>query len=132
MKKMKIFLLGLSLLIVVGIILIILALPKVHITTKEAFLTYKDKGQNIYTSLSEEESSTLFEIFNNRKLYRENLSCGFSTDVSITFGNDIFCIAYGDSCPTVKLKNKYFNISKEERIIICKIFEKYGGIIPCD
>lgn len=131
-KKIKITFLMLFLLTIGGFIIINSIFPKVNITESEAFLTYGEKGENIYVKLTEEEVSTVTKILNNKRSYIDNPSCGFDKNVSITFGNDIYCIAC-DKCGIIKLwhKEKYIFISDEDREKINKIFENYGGTFPC-
>ena len=74
------------------------------------------------------------KIFHNKKLYRDNPSCGFSEDVSIVFddGEQIFEPAC-DGCGIVywKNKNKYFLLTDEETTIIHGILQTYNLKFPC-
>lgn len=104
--------------------------PRTKIISTSACLTYVYNTQNINTLLSDKEGNLLKDIFNNKRLYSDNPSCGFTEDVSICFEDMVFCVAC-DGCPIVKLGNKYFKISTSDRKTIDQIFEKYGGAFPC-
>lgn len=103
---------------------------KVSIPDINARLIYIYSDKNINVSLSAEESGIINNMFNDKKTYFDNPSCGFTEDVSIRFDKLIFCIAC-DQCPIVKLEDKYFKITKADREIINQIFNKYGGLFPC-
>ena len=66
--------------------------------------------------------------------YKDNPSCGFSMDISITFtdgeNNIIFCPAC-DSCSKARVGDtkKYINIKNRE--LVETIIGKYGMIFPC-
>jgi len=104
--------------------------PKINITTTTANLIYVYDGKDINETLSSEESELLRKIFNNKTLYSDNPSCGFTEEVSIRFDDLAFCIAC-DDCPVVKLGEKVIKISIKDRKTIVQIFEKYGGKFPC-
>ena len=98
--------------------------------TANAVLTFKYNDSNIEVSLSEKESKTIRSIFNGRNLYTDTPSCGFSEEVSIRFGDMVFCIAC-DNCAIIKYNDCYFSVSDNDREVINSIFEKYGGFFPC-
>ncbi len=93
-------------------------------------LHYNYNNEHISVRLTKFESDIVKDIFNKKKLYFDEPSCGFDKNISIKFDNDYYCIA-SDSCGIVKFKDKYFNISNSERSKIEKIFKKYGGEFPC-
>ncbi|KIR01133.1 hypothetical protein P261_02913 [Lachnospiraceae bacterium TWA4] len=64
-----------------------------------------------------------------KRQYKDEPSCGFNKNISISFGDMVFCIAY-DECNVVKLNDRCISISEEDRQKIDKIFEKYGGHFP--
>ena len=103
---------------------------KTNIPDESARIIYIYNDQKVNILLSDEESDIIRNIFNNRKLYSDNPSCGFTQNVSVRFNELIFCIAC-DNCPIIKLRNKYFKISSEDREVVNQIFEKYNGIFPC-
>ncbi|MCL1879216.1 MAG: hypothetical protein FWF71_01115 [Actinomycetia bacterium] len=118
--------------------------PKTKIRGSNAILIYSRCGQKINACLTPEESTLLKGILNNRRLYSDSPSCGFDEDISIRFGDQIFCVAH-DTCPTIVYSRGgdkdcdaasaadrlCMTISKTEREIIDQIFEKYGGFFPC-
>lgn len=136
MKKNLIFIIVVALFIIVviigGIISVVVFKGKVNIKTEDALLRYSHHGITIEQPLSKEESQLIKSIFNSKKTYIDNPSCGFSAGISVSFDDKIFCIAC-DRCPTIKYlnSNKYFKISEEQRNEIEKIFNKYGGTFPC-
>ena len=93
---------------------------------------YGDK--DILTDLSEEDLNTIKEIFNNKRLYKDNPSCGFSESIAVLLNDDaqIFYIAC-DTCPIIYYKNEglYFKISDEENTLLRNLLKKYGFYFPC-
>jgi hypothetical protein len=90
--------------------------------------------EDILTDLSEEDLNTIKEIFDNKKLYKDNPSCGFSESIAVLLNDDsqIFCIAR-DTCPIIYSKNEglYFKISDEENTLLRNLLIKYGFYFPC-
>lgn len=90
--------------------------------------------ENILTDLSEEDLNTIREIFDDKKLYKDNPSCGFSESIAVLLNDDsqIFCIAC-DTCPIIYNKNEglYFKLSDEENILLRNLLKKYGFYFPC-
>ena len=83
--------------------------------------------------LSDVDAETLKAIFNGKKLFREEPSCGFSEEISFRFGvSDTFCIAR-DTCPVIYLKEKgkYFEISEDEKTRLYNLLKPYGFFFPC-
>lgn len=103
-----------------------------NINNGKVIFKYVDK--NILTDLSEKDLNTIKDIFNNKKLWKGNLSCGFTEDVAILLndGSQVYCIAC-DTCPFIYYKNKdkYFTLTDEENTIIRNLLEKYGFHFPC-
>lgn len=131
MKKRIIFISTIVLILILGGLLVINTLfPKVNISTEKATLNYNYNKENISVELNEYESELLRKIFNGKRLYRDNPSCGFTENISIRFGDLIFCVAC-DNCPIVKLDNKYFKISEIELQKLHNIFKSRGGVFPC-
>ncbi|MCQ2449738.1 MAG: hypothetical protein MJ132_06085 [Clostridia bacterium] len=129
-KHIIISILAVVVLLFTGFLLLKIFSPKVNISGEKAKLSYIYNDKNIIVDLSAEENKQLKEMFNGKKLYKDSPSCGFSKNISICFNESYFCIAC-DQCSTVKLDNKYFNISKADRKVLNGIFEKYGGSFPC-
>ena len=83
--------------------------------------------------LTDEEVKIFKETFNNKMLYRDNPSCGFTDNISVRFDNTLtFCFAC-DNCNGIywKEKDKYFDLSDNEKIRLHNILEKYGFYWPC-
>ena len=83
--------------------------------------------------LNDKEFDSVKTIFNGKKLYKDNLSCGFSEAVSIKFDNEqTFCIAR-DGCPIIywKEKNRYIKLAENEKTQLHNLLESYGFIFPC-
>lgn len=99
--------------------------------TQKCKLIYVDDNIIIDSTLSTEETSTLFNIFNNKKLFKENLSCGFDDTMLFNFGgSEILIASDGDPFFYVKEKDKYIKVSTEEMEWIKTLIKKYGGEIP--
>ena len=93
-------------------------------------LNYNYNNEHISVILTKFENDIVKDIFNKKKLYFDEPSCGFDKSISLEFDDNYYCIAC-DSCGIVKLNDKYFNISTAERSKIEEIFKKYGGEFPC-
>lgn len=97
----------------------------------EAIFRYN--GSNITSSLSTQEMSEIYEIFSNKRMYRDNPSCGFSENISLKINNlQTFCFA-NDTCPIVywKEKDKYFKVTENEKKQLYNILQNHGFIFPC-
>ena len=97
----------------------------------EVYFQYRDT--DAINQLSDKEMESVKTIFNGKKLYKDNLSCGFSEAVSIKFDDEqTFCIAR-DTCPIVywKEKNRYFRLTEDEKVQLYNLLEPYGFIFPC-
>ena len=83
--------------------------------------------------LNEKDIELLKNIFDGKKTYNDNPSCGFSETVSIKFNQEqTFCIAR-DTCPIIywKEKNKYIRLSEGEKTQLYSMLEPYGFFFPC-
>lgn len=100
---------------------------------KNVSIKYDYLQKNIDKRLAETDSKEIKKILNNRSLYSDNPSCGFSKNISFQFndGDIIYSIAQ-DSDPLFKDEKtgKYFHISQNKRDRINKILEKYGVTFP--
>lgn len=128
--------------IIIGIVCLAVVAAAV-ISFENSFLTVKISGisdgsvrfaygdTDISEELSDADFKAILSMFNGKKLYRDNPSCGFSEDVSVHL-NMTFCIAC-DECPVVCLteKNQYFRLSDEENLLLREILTKYGFVFPC-
>jgi hypothetical protein len=119
---------------IVGIIfyLSIHRIDTMQIDNGEIRFVYRDS--NINTKLYDKDETYIKELFNKRRLYKDNPSCGFSENVSILFneGNIKFFIAQ-DSCPIIYYanKDKYFKLTDDEAASLRSLLEDYGFIFPC-
>ena len=98
-----------------------------------ATLTYKVNGKDIEATLTQEETLLVAKILRGKIAYRDAwLSCGFSTDASITIDGVTYCLAR-DSCGYMQIGDtaKKITLRDSERAEIEAIFEKYGGKFPC-
>lgn len=132
MNKKTFFVICIIIVTIGGIIVFSMFTGRLNISSKNAILTYSYNNVNINQPLTEDESQVIKEMFNGKRPYTDNPSCGFTKDVSVEFSDMIFCIAC-DSCPIIKIDNskKYIKISENERQELEKIFNKYGGSFPC-
>lgn len=132
---MKRYLIVLALIIVAVGTLVFMQYPRTNmrnINNGSVFFQYQEK--NISTNIKQEDLILIKEIFDNKKMYKDNPSCGFSENISIILNDSsqIFCIAR-DTCPIIYYKNegKFFNISEEENKVLRNILNKYGFVFPC-
>ena len=95
---------------------------------------FKYGDKDILTDLSEKDLNTVKEIFDNKRLYKDNPSCGFSENIAVLLNDDsqVFCIAC-DTCPIIYSKNEglYFKISDKENTLLRNLLKKYGFRFPC-
>lgn len=127
----------LSTIIVIVVILlgvIYLRQDKVNLyLVKKAEVYFQYGNTDTINQLSNNEMESVKTILNGKKLYKDNLSCGFSEAVSIKFDDEhTFCIAR-DTCPIIywKEKNRYIRITENEKTQLYNILEPYGFIFPC-
>lgn len=107
MKK-TIWLLGAIILIsTISLGAIYLRFDKVNMDfVKKAEVCFQYGNTDAINQLSDKEVEFVKTIFNEKRLYKDNLSCGFSETVSIKFDDaQTFCIAR-DTCPIVYWKEK--------------------------
>ena len=100
----------LSTIIVIVVILlgvIYLRQDKVNLyLVKKAEVYFQYGNTDTINQLSNNEMESVKTILNGKKLYKDNLSCGFSEAVSIKFDDEhTFCIAR-DTCPIIYWKEK--------------------------
>ena len=111
-------------------ILFVSCTKAITVPETNAVLTFKYSDSDVVVELSAEESETIRTIFNNKRTYQDNPSCGFTENVSVRFNDSVFCIAC-DNCSMVKYQGQFFSISDDERETINQIFEIHGGFFPC-
>lgn len=113
---------------------IYLRLDKVNMdSVKKVDVCFQYGNTNAINQLSDREVASVKTIFNGKKLYKDNLSCGFSEAVSIKFDDEhTFCIAR-DTCPIVywEEKNRYIRLTEDEKTQLYNLLEPYGFIFPC-
>lgn len=111
-----------------------LRLDKVNMdSVKKVEVCFQYGNTNAINQLSDREVASVKTIFNGKKLYKDNLSCGFSEAVSIKFDDEhTFCIAR-DTCPIVywEEKNRYIRLTEDEKTQLYNLLEPYGFIFPC-
>ena len=107
LKKIIGLLCAIIFLVVIFLGVIYLQFDKVNMEfVKEAEVCFRYGNIDSIYHLNNEELESLNAIFNGKKLYKDNLSCGFSEAVSIKFKQEqTFCIAR-DTCPIVYWKEK--------------------------
>jgi len=133
MKKMMIILLGV---LVVVIIFILLCMNQRTVdmdSMTEGECVFEYNGVNLRESLSEQDKLLLKQIFDGKKMYKDNPSCGFSDKVAVRFDDSqTFCFAC-DTCPIIywEEENIYFRLEEEEKEQLYRILEKYGMFFPC-
>lgn len=135
MKKAVIYLGIIFVLILVVCTIFILCSKKTDMSfVKSGTAIFKYNKYNTSQPLSDQDLDSIIEIFNNKSLYRDNPSCGFTEDVSIQFNeSETFCIAC-DTCPVIYWKNKdrYLGLSDYENSALRDILGKYGFTFPCE
>ena len=84
--------------------------------------------------LTQEEAERIFELYDGKLMVKDDPSCGFSEDVSVSIndGQHVFYIAM-DGCPIVYYVNydRYVLMSDSEQETLYSILEKYGFHFPC-
>ena len=100
---------------------------------KEADVCFQYGNTGATNHLSDKEIESVKTIFNGKKMYKDNPSCGFSEAISIKFNDEqTFCIAR-DTCPIVywKEKERYIRLSEDEKTQLYDLLEQYGFFFPC-
>ncbi len=99
----------------------------------EFYYTYLDI--DIYTTLTDEESATIAQIIDGKKLvYDPGLMCGFDDNIYISFDDNgkvknFYPVC--DGCTFLRYNDKHIVLSKQEMETIREILAKYGAIFPC-
>jgi hypothetical protein len=84
-------------------------------------------------NLDDKEVEMLKEIFDNKRMYKDTPSCGFSKDISVQFNqSQTFCIAR-DTCPIVYWmeEDRYIRLTEEEKGVLYNLLGTYGFTFPC-
>ena len=90
-------------------------------------------GSNINEYLSQDDLNFIIKLFDNKIMYRDDPSCGFTKNTSILLDDsEYFCFAR-DSCPVIYWANriKYFKLSNSEYKSLIKMLSEYGVFFPC-
>ena len=106
---------------------------KVNISQNSTGTIYFIYGeQNIKTQINSDDFEVIREIFNNKTLYSDNPSCGFTEKIAIVIENQTFCFA-NDTCGLIFLQEegKYFSLSNKENELLKQILTSYGMYFPC-
>ncbi len=102
-------------------------------TTESGRAIFEYDDLKISENLSDEDLNIIRKMFDNKKLYKDNPSCGFSENIAVVLDkSEVFCIAC-DECPIIYYKNKgmFFKLSAQENKIFRSILTKYGFFFPC-
>ncbi|HZK38992.1 MAG TPA: hypothetical protein VFD23_02420 [Clostridia bacterium] len=129
----KITIAGVIVTVIFGFTFLYSIIPQhVQIRTSSAQLIYISGDIQFKESLANEEALAVYAVFNGKTLKDDSPTLAFTSNVSIRFGEQIFCIAC-DGSPVVKLQNKdkFFEIGEADRQLIESLFERFGGIFPC-
>lgn len=100
---------------------------------KEAEVCFIYGDTNVLTQLNDKELELIKALLNSKRMYKDNLSCGFSEDASIRFNkSQTFCIAC-DTCPIIywKEKDRYIKLTEDEKSQLYNLLEAYGCFFPC-
>ena len=103
MKKVVLIMSAVLLVAVVLLGMICMRSDKVDIDfAKIAVVYFQYKDTDAINQLRDNEMASVKTIFNGKKLYNDNPSCGFDENISIKFngGDQIFCLAH-DGCPII-------------------------------
>lgn len=95
-------------------------------------LDYEYGDASVHTQLSKDDARKVCEMFGCKLLLRDQPSCGFSKDASLSAGGSTYCIAR-DTCPVIQdlRSGKYFGISESQREELDAMLKRYGASFPC-
>ena len=136
-KRIGLFLIIIIAIGVIGISLRIFLQPKFNVDfATSVFVTYKYDKQDIKQKINDKNTINQLKSILKGRTFVDTPSCGFSTDISITFSNNkksvTLCPAC-DGCPIIRINdsNKYFAISDEDREKLNRLLAEYGFEFPC-
>ena len=101
--------------------------------SKGGAIIFKYGDNNINESLSQDDLNFIIKLFDDKIMYRDNPSCGFTKSVSVLLDDsEYFCFSC-DSCPVVywENRNKYFRLSDSEYKELVEMLSEYGVFFPC-
>lgn len=122
------------LIVVICLGVICLRFNKVNMEfVKEGEVCFSYGNTDTLHHLSNIEVESLKAIFNGKKMYKDNLSCGFSEAVSIKFNKEQTFYIARDTCPIVywKEENRYIKITEDEKTQLYNLLEPHGFFFPC-
>lgn len=102
-------------------------------TIYDGKVVFKYDETNITKKLSNKDLNIIKNIFDNKKLYKDSPSCGFSDNIAVVLdGTQVFCIAC-DECPIIYYKNEelFFKLSNRENDLLRNTLTQYGFRFPC-
>lgn len=113
-----------------------LSIPKYNVDfSTDVFVKYKYAEQDIYQKINDINTINQLKRIMKGTVYTDTPSCGFSTDISITFSDSektvTLCPAL-DGCPIIRINNSndYLKISDEGREKLNQLLAQYGFIFP--
>lgn len=122
-----------AIVLIIGIILAISGCSRIRISQdKLAVITYLEPLQGstatFVETLSVEESAKVRSILMNAKHNPGIGGCAYTEKISITFGEQVFLIAY-DGCNTIcdTQNSKYYIVNEDDWAYISSLIESYGG-----
>ena len=83
--------------------------------------------------VSEQELLMIQSVFDGKKYFRDNPSCGFSEKISLKI-NDEYTFGFArDACPILYWyeRDVYIRLTEEEQEKLYDLVRKYGGFFPC-
>ncbi|MBR6514225.1 MAG: hypothetical protein IKT46_05250 [Clostridia bacterium] len=97
-------------------------------STVTATFIYGDTS--ISETLSNEDGKKIKAILDSKMLYTDSPSCGFSKNISVMIGGEIYCIAR-DGCGIVRVGEKYISLNNTENKKLREILTSHGFVFPC-
>ena len=90
-------------------------------------------SNSVVETLTEQELETVRDILDERRLHRDNPSCGFSEEISIKLNDEMTLCLARDGCPIIywKEKNRYITLTEEEYNKLEELLTNYGITFPC-
>jgi hypothetical protein len=102
----------------------------------KVLLEYHYADKNISMEITDENDIFTLKQMLRGYSFKDNPSCGFTTDISINMTNDkksvVFCPAL-DGCPLLRINdsNVYIKVSDDVRKELDAILSKYDMAFPC-
>jgi hypothetical protein len=121
--------------IISAIILFIFSAKNIEIPeSSEVVLIYNYTDTEIYINIYDKNEIMELKTLLSGNVIKDNPSCGFSENISITFIGDknlMLCPAL-DGCEKIRIDttNKYISISKDNRKKLDAFLSKYGFKFP--